>query len=110
MIQEKDLTKVDLLLVRSATDDHDVAGRRPDLPMPIGTEYLPPASNLRSAIADDPDMSLPRAIVPGRRYMITRRCCERRFFMRPDLLRDRHPIARWSLQLRVKLPPASRAL
>jgi len=29
-------------------------------------------------------MSLPRAIVPGRRYMITRRCSERRFFMRPD--------------------------
>jgi hypothetical protein len=29
-------------------------------------------------------MSLPRAIVPGRRYMITRRCFERRFFMRPD--------------------------
>jgi REP element-mobilizing transposase RayT len=28
-------------------------------------------------------MSLPRAIVPGRRYMITRRCSERRFFMRP---------------------------
>jgi REP element-mobilizing transposase RayT len=29
-------------------------------------------------------MSLPRAIVPGRRYMITLRCSERRFFMRPD--------------------------
>jgi hypothetical protein len=29
-------------------------------------------------------MSLPRAIVPGRRYMITRRCSERRFFLRPD--------------------------
>ena len=29
-------------------------------------------------------MSLPRAIVLGRRYMITRRCSERRFFMRPD--------------------------
>ena len=36
------------------------------------------------AIADNPGMSLPRAIVPGRRYMITRRCSERRFFMRPD--------------------------
>jgi hypothetical protein len=42
------------------------------------------ASNLHSAIADNPGMSLPRAIVPGRRYMITRRCSERRFFMRPD--------------------------
>ena len=29
-------------------------------------------------------MSLPRAIVPGRRYMLTRRCSEHRFFMRPD--------------------------
>jgi len=29
-------------------------------------------------------MSLPRAIVPGRRYLITRRCSERRFLMRPD--------------------------
>jgi REP element-mobilizing transposase RayT len=45
---------------------------------------LPPASNLRGAIADNLGMSLPRAIVPGRRYMITRRCSERRFFMRPD--------------------------
>jgi hypothetical protein len=35
-------------------------------------------------IADNLGMSLPRAIVPGRRYMITRRCSERRFFMRPD--------------------------
>jgi REP element-mobilizing transposase RayT len=39
---------------------------------------------LRGAIADNVGMSLPRAIVPGRRYMITRRCSERRFFMRPD--------------------------
>src|SRR5881394_1880145 len=29
-------------------------------------------------------MSLPRQIKPGRCYMITRRCSERRFFMRPD--------------------------
>ena len=29
-------------------------------------------------------MSLPRAVVPGRCYMITRRCSERRFFLRPD--------------------------
>ena len=42
------------------------------------------ASNLRTAVADNHGMSLPRAIVPGRRYMITRRCSERRFFMRPD--------------------------
>jgi hypothetical protein len=34
-------------------------------------------SNLHIAIADNPGMSLPRAIVPGRRYMITRRCSER---------------------------------
>jgi putative transposase len=29
-------------------------------------------------------MSLPRAIMPGRCYLITRRCSERRFLMRPD--------------------------
>ena len=29
-------------------------------------------------------MSLPRAVIPGRRYLITRRCSERRFLMRPD--------------------------
>lgn len=29
-------------------------------------------------------MSLPRAVIPNRIYMITRRCSERRFFMRPD--------------------------
>ena len=29
-------------------------------------------------------MSLPRAIIPGRRYLITRCCSERRFLMRPD--------------------------
>lgn len=29
-------------------------------------------------------MSIPRAVVPGRVYMLTRRCSERRFFLRPD--------------------------
>jgi putative transposase len=29
-------------------------------------------------------MSLPRAIIPGRRYLVTRRCSERRFLLRPD--------------------------
>ena len=29
-------------------------------------------------------MSLPRQVIPGREYMITRRCSERRFFLRPD--------------------------
>jgi REP element-mobilizing transposase RayT len=29
-------------------------------------------------------MTLPRQVVPGRDYMITRRCSERRFFLRPD--------------------------
>jgi len=53
-------------------------------PTAIGTEYSPSASNLHIAIADNPGMSLPRAIAPGRRYMITRRRSERRFFMRPD--------------------------
>jgi putative transposase len=29
-------------------------------------------------------MSLPRQVIPGANYMITRRCSERRFFLRPD--------------------------
>ena len=29
-------------------------------------------------------MSLPREVLPGRTYMITRRCSERRFLLRPD--------------------------
>lgn len=29
-------------------------------------------------------MSLPRPVIPGRTYLITRRCSERRFFLRPD--------------------------
>src|SRR5512140_987851 len=29
-------------------------------------------------------MSLPRQVIPGSDYMITRRCSERRFFLRPD--------------------------
>jgi putative transposase len=29
-------------------------------------------------------MSLPRQVVPGRVYLLTRRCSERRFFMKPD--------------------------
>lgn len=29
-------------------------------------------------------MGLPRAVIPGRVYLITRRCAERRFFLRPD--------------------------
>src|SRR5512142_2142414 len=29
-------------------------------------------------------MSLPRAVIPGRRYLVTRRCSERRFLLRPD--------------------------
>jgi putative transposase len=29
-------------------------------------------------------MGLPRAVIPGRVYLISRRCAERRFFLRPD--------------------------
>src|SRR5512140_2930548 len=29
-------------------------------------------------------MCLPRPVIPGRRYLVTRRCSERRFLMRPD--------------------------
>ena len=40
--------------------------------------------NFCRAIADKVCMTLPRQVVPGRDYMITRRCSERRFFLRPD--------------------------
>jgi len=52
-------------------------GRRPDTGRPN-------ARNNPAPIADNPGVSLPRAIIPGRRYLITRRCSERRFLMRPD--------------------------
>ena len=29
-------------------------------------------------------MTAPRSIVPGHTYLLTRRCSERRFFLRPD--------------------------
>ena len=35
-------------------------------------------------MADITGMTIPRQVVPGRDYMITRRCSERRFFLRPD--------------------------
>jgi hypothetical protein len=34
-------------------------------------------------MADNSCMTLPRQVVPGRDYMLTRRCSERRFFLRP---------------------------
>ena len=33
-------------------------------------------------------MTLARQVVPGREYMIARRCSERRFFLRPDAETD----------------------
>ena len=39
---------------------------------------------LPAAASDNFGMSLPRQVVPGRTYMITRRCSERRCFLRPD--------------------------
>ena len=31
-----------------------------------------------------PGVSIPREVLPGRTYMITRRCTQRQFLMRPD--------------------------
>jgi len=81
--EEKDLTKVDLFPVRSATDANDVARRHPNLPLRSVPNICPgkqPAQHDCRQCRHVPS----RAIVPGRRYMITRRCSERRFFMRPD--------------------------
>jgi REP element-mobilizing transposase RayT len=41
-------------------------------------------TQLSAAVSDNPCMTLPRQVVPGRDYMVTRRCSERRFFLRPD--------------------------
>ena len=41
-------------------------------------------SQLFQRAADNQGMTPPREVVPGRDYMITRRCSERRFFLRPD--------------------------
>ena len=43
--------------------------------------YFP--RNSCSAVSDNDGMTLPRQVVPGRDYMVTRRCSERRFFLRP---------------------------
>ena len=80
----RDLAEVDLFVVRFATERTATQWAWHGSSNAVRTEYLPAASNLRGAAADNLGMSLPRAIVPGRRYMITRRCSERRFFMRPD--------------------------
>ena len=34
--------------------------------------------------SDKQDMSFPRQVLPGTTYMITRRCAQRQFLMRPD--------------------------
>jgi REP element-mobilizing transposase RayT len=41
-------------------------------------------TQLSSAVSENPGMTLPRQVVPGRDYMVTRRCSERRFFLRPN--------------------------
>ena len=41
-------------------------------------------AQLSFGLSENPCMTLPRQVVPGRDYMITRRCSERRFFLRPD--------------------------
>jgi hypothetical protein len=34
--------------------------------------------------SEKPCVTIPRQVVPGRDYMVTRRCSERRFSLRPD--------------------------
>ena len=41
-------------------------------------------TQLLAPVSEHPCMTLPRQVVPGRDYMVTRRCSERRFFLRPD--------------------------
>jgi REP element-mobilizing transposase RayT len=41
-------------------------------------------AQLSFGFSENPCMTLPRQVVPGLDYMVTRRCSERRFFLRPD--------------------------
>lgn len=40
--------------------------------------------NFLTRRSENPCMTLPRQVVPGCDYMVTRRCSERRLFLRPD--------------------------
>jgi putative transposase len=51
---------------------------RPHIPTQVDFPQRPPA------LADKKGMSLPREVLPGRSYLITRRCTQRQFLMRPD--------------------------
>src|SRR5262249_29530581 len=51
------------------------------LPSPKRFSYL--TRNCSSACADILDMSLPRQILPGTTYLLTRRCTQRQFLLRP---------------------------
>jgi putative transposase len=42
------------------------------------------ARNILARVAESPHMTLPRRVAPGVQYMITRRCSERMFLLKPD--------------------------
>jgi putative transposase len=55
-----------------------------DTPRPLPRQNRWLARQLHGGGSDDPFMSLPRQVLPGSTYMITRRCTQRQFLMRPD--------------------------
>jgi putative transposase len=66
----------------SATARIPAAGQPFPLPSPTRVDHTRPAT--RRHAGRQPGMSMPRAVIPGRCYLVTRRCSERRFFLRPD--------------------------
>ncbi len=46
--------------------------------------FFSASRNLSLPVLDNGDMTAPRQILPGKTYMVTRRCSERRFFLRPS--------------------------
>jgi len=64
------------------SDKPDKFGRQPDTQRRNLTRWR--RDGVGSVIAIRAGMSLPREVVPGQFYMITRRCQQRQFLLRPD--------------------------
>jgi len=53
---------------------------------PTQVDFLLPTGNSATIPADNPYMTAPRQVLPAVTYLVTRRCSERRFFLRPSEL------------------------
>ena len=69
--------------VRDAVRGADMYGRKPDERHPLANEVA--SLDLASLVLCVPSsMTLPREVIPDRFYMITRRCTQQQFLLRPD--------------------------